>query len=52
MAREIVKVDAKTKAEAIMGLKFLLETIQNNDYDGEVCERVLIVDEGIVHSVD
>ena len=48
MDREIVKVDAKTKAEAIAALKLLLEMIKKRDYDGQVVERILVTNEGTI----
>lgn len=48
MSREIVKVDANSKAEAIDGLMLLLENIKDTDYDGRVIERVVVENEGHV----
>ena len=44
--REIASVNAKSKAEAIVALKALLDKVENTYYDDQVVERVLVTNEG------
>ena len=46
MEREVARVHAKNKQEAIAALKHLIETIKSSEYDGEVSEYVIVVNEG------
>ena len=46
MEREVARVHAKNKQEAISSLEHLIETIKSSEYDGEVSECVIVVNEG------
>ena len=51
MNREVIKIDAQNKEEAITGLELLLDVIKNSEHDGRVVERVLVTNEGnVIHS--
>ena len=46
MDREVARVHAKNKQEAIAALEHLIKTIKSSEYDGEVSEYVIVVNEG------
>ena len=46
MDREVARVHAKNKQEAIAALDHLIKTIKSSEYDGEVSEYVIVVNEG------
>ena len=46
MDREIARVHAKNKQEAIAALEHLIKTIKSSEYDDEVSEYVIVVNEG------
>lgn len=46
MNREVASVNAKNKQEAIAALEHLIKTIKNTNYNGEVSEYVIVVNEG------
>ena len=46
MSREIASVHAKNKQEAIAALEHLIKTVKSSNYDGEVSEYVIVVNEG------
>lgn len=48
MEREVVRVHAKNKQEAIAALEHLIKTVKSSNYDGEVSEYVIVVNEGNV----
>ena len=48
MSREVASVHAKNKQEAIAALEHLIETIKNTNYNGEVSEYVIVVNEGSI----
>ena len=48
MDREVARVHAKNKQEAITALEYLIKTIKSSEYDGEVSEYVIVVNEGNV----
>ena len=48
MDREVARVHAKNKQEAIAALEHLIKTIKSSEYDGEVSEYVIVVNEGNV----
>ena len=48
MDREVARVHAKNKQEAIAALEHLIKTIKSSEYDGEVSEYVIVVNEGKV----
>ena len=41
-------IHAKNKQEAIAALEHLIKTINSSEYDGEVSEYVIVVNEGNV----
>ena len=43
---EVARVHAKNKQEAIAALEHLIKTIKSSEYDGEVSEYVIVVNEG------
>ena len=45
MNREVASVNAKNKQEAIAALEHLIKTIKNTNYNGEVSEYVIVVNE-------
>lgn len=49
MERTVIEVNAKNKTEAMIALEMLAKVIKNyeEDYDGEVNERVVVTNEGI-----
>ena len=48
MEREVARVHAKNKQEAIAALEHLIKTVKSSNYDGEVSEYVIVVNEGNV----
>lgn len=48
MEREVVKVNAQNRQEAICALEMLLDKIKNNYVSGSIEERVLVTNEGVV----
>ena len=48
MDREVARVHAKNKQEAIAALEHLIKTVKSYNYDGEVSEYVIVVNEGNV----
>lgn len=46
MDREVARVHAKNRQEAIAALEHLLKTIKSSEYDGKVSEYVIVVNEG------
>lgn len=46
MSREVASVHAKNKQEAIAALEHLIKTVKSSNYDGEVSEYVIVVNEG------
>ena len=46
MNREVARVHAKNRQEAIAALEHLLKTVKSSEYDGEVSEYVIVVNEG------
>ena len=46
MSREVARIHAKNKQEAIAALEHLLKTAKSSEYDGEVSEYVIVVNEG------
>lgn len=47
MSRIVAGVNAKNKAEAILALKTLLESVEECGPDEEVCASIKVVDEGV-----
>ena len=47
MSRIIAGVNAKNKAEAVLALKTLLESMEEYGPDEEVCTSIKVVDEGV-----
>ena len=45
MDREVARVHAKNRQEAIAALEHLLKTVKSSKYDGEVSEYVIVVNE-------
>ena len=48
MDREVARVHAKNKQEAIAALEHLIKTIKSFNYADEVSEYVIVVNEGNV----
>ena len=48
MSREVARIHAKNKQEAIAALEHLLKTVKSSEYDGEVSEYVIVVNEGSI----
>lgn len=48
MSREIIKIDTKSKAEAIAGLEMALDRIKNGDFEGTIEFTVEVTNEGHV----
>ena len=46
MSREVASVHTKNKQEAIAALEHLIKTVKSSNYDGEVSEYVIVVNEG------
>lgn len=46
MDREVARVHAKNRQEAIAALEHLLKTVKSSEHDGEVSEYVIVVNEG------
>ena len=46
MSREVARIHAKNKQEAIAALEHLIKTVKSSEYDGEVSEYVIVVNEG------
>lgn len=47
MSRIVAGVNAKNKAEAILALKTLLESVEECGPDEEVCASIKVVNEGV-----
>lgn len=47
MSRIIAAVDAKNKAEAVLALQTLLESMEVYGPDEKVCASIKVVDEGV-----
>ena len=46
MEREVARVHAKNKQEAIAALEHLIKTVKSSNYDTQVSEYVIVVNEG------
>ena len=46
MGREVARVHAKNKQEAIAALELLIKEIKSSNYDGEVSEYAIVEIEG------
>ena len=49
--RQIVKVEAKTKEEAVNALKLMLDIVRNSEYDGWIAESIIYLDDSDSYQV-